>query len=194
MHCQRGNALVRSLWFNRRFDRYDDQMRNQALMDKVQRSRLCSAVMSRILVCVSASLLGAGISGCSSTTTRHGHLFQETDLQQITPGMSQEQVRLTLGTPTTTATAGNSNAFYYMSSTKKQTAFMVPSETDRQVVAVYFNQVGAVDRVANYGMKDGKVFDTIKRTTASANQNDDGILKQMFRNLGQRGSIFSSDG
>jgi outer membrane protein assembly factor BamE (lipoprotein component of BamABCDE complex) len=132
-----------------------------------------------------------GVAGCASTVTRHGHLFQENDLQQIQPGMSQEQVRLALGTPTTTATAGNSNAFYYMSSTKKQASFMESTETDRQVVAVYFNQVGTVDRVANYGLKDGKVFDTISRQTASANQNDDGILKQLFRNLGQKGSIFS---
>ena len=134
--------------------------------------------------------LGLGIAGCSSTVTRHGHLFQENDLQQVQPGMSQEQVKLALGTPTTTATAGNANAFYYMSSTKKQSSFMSPTETDRQVVAVYFNKVGTVDRVANYGMKDGKVFDTISRTTPSANQNDDGILKSLFRNLGQRGSIF----
>ena len=134
--------------------------------------------------------LGLGIAGCSSTVTRHGHLFQENDLQQVQPGMSQEQVKLALGTPTTTATAGNANAFYYMSSTKKQSSFMSPTETDRQVVAVYFNKVGTVDRVANYGMKDGKVFDTISRTTPSANQNDDGVLKSLFRNLGQRGSIF----
>ena len=143
----------------------------------------------RVLLAVTVGL-SLGIAGCSSTVTKHGHLFQENDLQQVQPGMSQEQVKLTLGTPTTTATAGNANAYYYMSSTKKQTSFMSPTETDRQVVAVYFNKVGTVDRVANYGMKDGKVFDTISRTTPSANQNDDGVLKSLFRNLGQRGSIF----
>jgi outer membrane protein assembly factor BamE (lipoprotein component of BamABCDE complex) len=138
--------------------------------------------------------LGLGIAGCSSTITKHGHLFKENDLQQVQPGMSQEQVKLTLGTPTQTATAGNANAYYYMSSTTKQTSFMSPTETDRQVVAVYFNKVGTVERVANYGMKDGKVFDTISRTTPSANQNDDGVIKSLFRNLGQRGSIFGGDG
>jgi outer membrane protein assembly factor BamE (lipoprotein component of BamABCDE complex) len=138
-----------------------------------------------------AFALGLGLAGCSSTVTRHGHLFQETDLQQIQPGMSAEQVKLSLGTPTTTSTVGAGNAFYYMSSTKKETAFLSPTETDRQVVAVYFNKVGSVERVANYGMKDGKVFDTISRTTPSANTNDDGILKSLFRNLGQKGSIFS---
>lgn len=128
--------------------------------------------------------------GCGSTVTKHGHHFQATDVQQVQSGMSQEQVRMSLGSPTTTATVGAGSAFYYISSTQKQTAFMSPKETDRQVVAVYFNRVGSVDRVANYGMKDGKVFDYISRTTPSANTNDDGILKQLFRNLGQR-SIFS---
>lgn len=135
--------------------------------------------------------LGVVAAGCSATVTKHGHLFQENDLQQIQPGMSQEQVKLSLGTPTTTSTVGNGQAFYYMSSTEKQSSFFAPSETDRQVVAVYFNRVGTVERVANYGLKDGKVFDTISRTTPSANQNEDGILKQLFRNLGQKGSIFN---
>lgn len=148
----------------------------------------------RAVTLVAALTAGMLAAGCAATTTKHGHLFQETDLQQIQAGMSQEQVKLSLGTPTTTATAGNSNAFYYMSSTMKQNVLSAPTETDRQVVAVYFNQVGSVERVANYGIKDGKVFDTISRKTPSANQNDEGILKQMFRNLGQRGSIFGGDG
>lgn len=139
-----------------------------------------------------AAMIGCGLAfgGCASTVTKHGHLFQETDLQQIQPGMSAEQVKLSLGTPTTTSTAGNGQAFYYMSSTMKETSLTAPKETDRQVVAVYFGRAGTVERVANYGMKDGKVFDTISRTTPSANTNDDGVLKSLFRNLGQKGSIF----
>ena len=68
----------------------------------------------------------------------------------------------------------------------QQQAFFKPSEVDRQVVAIYFAQNGTVDRVANYGMKDGKVFDFISRSTPSANTNDQSIVQQLFRNLGQR--------
>lgn len=140
------------------------------------------------------SLTAIWLSGCASTTTRHGQLFQDNDLQQISPGMSQEQVKNTLGTPNTTATAGTGKAFYYISSTMVQNSFMLPSETDRKVVAIYFTQAGSVERVANYGIKDGKVFDAISRTTPSANTNDDGVIKSLFRNLGQKSTIFSSDG
>jgi outer membrane protein assembly factor BamE (lipoprotein component of BamABCDE complex) len=135
-------------------------------------------------------LLGGLVAGCSSTITKHGHQFHETDLQQIQPGMSQEQVRMTLGTPTTTSSVGTGDAFYYISNTTSQTAFMAPTEVDRRVVAIYFSRSGAVERVAEYGIKDGKVFDFISRTTPSANTRDEGILKQLFRNLGRRGSIF----
>jgi outer membrane protein assembly factor BamE (lipoprotein component of BamABCDE complex) len=134
------------------------------------------------VVCL-ASLVAAG---CAEQVLKHGHHLQESDLQQVQPGMSAEQVRLALGTPTTTSTAGNANAFYYISSTMKQQAFFDPKETDRQVIAVYFNQAGMVERVANYGLKDGKVFDFISRTTPAPGGRDEGLLKQLFRNLGQR--------
>ena len=125
-------------------------------------------------------------TGCAETITKHGHQFRETDLQQITPGMSQDQVKLTLGTPTTTSAVATGNTFYYISSTEAEKSFLSPRETDRQVVAVYFNQGGSVDRVANYGLKDGKVFDFISAKTPAPGSKDEGLLKSLFRNLGSR--------
>lgn len=127
-------------------------------------------------------------AGCSEQVLKHGQHFSQGDLQQIQPGMSREQVKLTLGTPstTTTASASGGDIYYYISSIATQAAFFKPTEVDRQVVAVYFNPLGSVERVANYGMKDGKVFDFISRTTPAPGGNEDGILKQLFRNLGQK--------
>jgi outer membrane protein assembly factor BamE (lipoprotein component of BamABCDE complex) len=99
--------------------------------------------------------------------------------------MSQDQVRSTLGTPTTTATVGAGQAYYYISSTSGQTSFFKPVEKDRKVVAVYFNPLGSVDRVAQYGLKDGKVFDYAKQQTPSPAK-DEGLLKALFRNLGSK--------
>jgi outer membrane protein assembly factor BamE (lipoprotein component of BamABCDE complex) len=137
----------------------------------------------RLLAAIAGAL---ALGACDSTIIKHGAQFHEGDLQQIQPGMSQEQVRMNLGTPSTTAVVGNNQAYYYISSTTKQTSFMLPSEQDRQVVAVYFSPGGTVDRVANYGMKDGKVFDYVSRTTPAPGGSEDGLLKQLFRNLGTR--------
>jgi outer membrane protein assembly factor BamE (lipoprotein component of BamABCDE complex) len=125
------------------------------------------------------------LAACGETITKHGHHFQENDLSQVTTGMSQEQVKSTLGTPTTTATVGSGTAYYYISSTTGQTSFFKPVEKDRKVVAVYFNPLGSVDRVAHYGLKDGKVFDYVKQQTPSPAR-DEGLLKQLFRNLGTK--------
>ena len=138
------------------------------------------------VVLAMALLLPLGIAACSTTITKHGSQLNEEDVGQIAQGMTQDQVRQVLGSPATVAAAGRGNAYYYISSTMQQTAFMKPSETDRQVVAVYFAQNSTVERIANYGMKDGKVFDFISRTTPSVNSNDQSIVQQLFRNLGQR--------
>ena len=138
------------------------------------------------LALASATLLGA----CSQDVIKHGHQFRDTDLQAIQPGMSQEQVKTSLGSPATTAVVGNGNAYYYISSTMSQNSLLKETEKDRQVVAVYFNDGGMVDNVANYGMKDGKVFDYISRKTPAPGAKDEGILKQMFRGLGKKTNIF----
>ena len=126
------------------------------------------------------------VSACSEQITKHGHLFRENDIAQVQPGMGQEQVRLVLGTPTTTTTIGNGSVYYYIASTEKKTAFFKGDEVDRQVLAVYFTPNQTVDRVANYGLKDGKVFDFVSRTTPAPGGKEDGLIKQLFRNLGTK--------
>lgn len=126
------------------------------------------------------------VGACSEQITKHGQLFHENDIAQVQPGMGQEQVRSALGTPTTTTTTGTGNVYYYISSTETQSAFFTPKEVDRQVLAVYFTPVGTVERVANYGLKDGKVFDFVSRSTPAPGGNEEGLFKQIFRNLGQK--------
>ncbi|HML44913.1 MULTISPECIES: outer membrane protein assembly factor BamE [Hyphomicrobium] len=131
-------------------------------------------------------LMTLSLAACSEQITKHGHLFRETDIAQVQPGMGQEQVRMILGTPTTTTTSGNGSVYYYISSTEKKTAFLKGDEVDRQVLAVYFTPAATVDRVANYGLKDGKVFDFVSRTTPAPGGKEDGLIKQLFRNLGTK--------
>ena len=136
-------------------------------------------------VAAGAALLALALTACSETVTVRGHQFQESDLQRVTKGMGQDQVRAALGSPTTTAAVGTGSAYYYISSTEGQAAFFKPTEKDRKVLAVYFTQMGSVDKVAQYGLKDGKVFDYVKNETPNAAR-DEGILKALFRNLGTK--------
>jgi len=137
----------------------------------------------RRCVLVLATLTALALTACSETVIKHGHQFSDQELQQVAPGTSEAQVRAALGTPTSTATVGGGTAYYYISSTQSQQAFFKPTEKDRRVVAVYFGPLGSVDRVAHYGLKDGKVFDYVKRETPS-HAHDESLIKQLFRNLG----------
>lgn len=130
----------------------------------------------------SAIVLTAALAGCTPTVTKHGHLLSQADLQQVQPGASKEQVTTALGTPDTTSTV-DGGAYYYISTTREQKAFLKPSITERRVVAVYFDQFGTVQNVANYGLKDGKVFDFISRETPTHSK-DINVLQKLFRGIG----------
>ncbi len=150
-------------------------------------------VARALLLTAFVALMLPILAGCGQSLTKiskHGHQFRATDAQLIQPGMSKQDVQLSLGTPTTKSRYKNGEAFYYISSTTSQMAFLSPKEIDRRVFAVYFNELDSVDRVANYGLKDGRVFDYISRSTPAAGGSEEGFFGQVFKNLGKRGSVF----
>lgn len=114
--------------------------------------------------------LGLALSGCGFTENfQRGYVLQEGALEQIPMGATQEQVLIVLGTPSTVATVSG-EVFYYISQRTQRTAFLPQKETDRRVVAVYFDKGRRVQRLANYGMQDGKIFDFVSRTTPTTGQ------------------------
>jgi outer membrane protein assembly factor BamE (lipoprotein component of BamABCDE complex) len=118
---------------------------------------------------LAALALGAALAlaGCGrfTETFQRGYVLQEGALEQIPIGATQEQVLIVMGTPSTVATVSG-EAFYYISQkAQKEAAFMPQQVVDQRVIAVYFDKNRRVIRLANYGMKDGKVFDFISQTT-----------------------------
>jgi outer membrane protein assembly factor BamE (lipoprotein component of BamABCDE complex) len=136
------------------------------------------------LVLAAATLAGcesSGVTGFSQTISR-GYVFDEAALAAVRPGADVQAVLQTLGTPSTVSTVGN-QTFYYISQTATRTfAFQNPTVTDQRVVAIYFNRQFKVERVANYGIQDGRVFDFISRTTPAAGQ-EASFVANLFRGL-----------
>ncbi len=126
--------------------------------------------------------LGLMLGGCLITQTyQRGYILQEGALEQVPLGATQEQVLIVLGTPSTVATISG-EVFYYISQRTEQTSFIPQQEVDRRIIAVYFDKNRKVERLANYGMKDGKVFDYVSRTTISGGQEQHilGYFGKMF--------------
>jgi outer membrane protein assembly factor BamE (lipoprotein component of BamABCDE complex) len=115
-----------------------------------------------------ALVLALPLGGCFSETYQKGYIIPEGALEQIPIGASQEQVLIVLGTPSTVATV-RGEVFYYISQrAERKVAFMPQEMVDQRVVAVYFDKNRRVERLANYGMKDGQIFDFISRTTPTS--------------------------
>ena len=115
--------------------------------------------------CAAIVAFGLMLAGCFSETFQRGYVLPDGALEQLPLGASQEQVLIVLGTPSTVATISG-EAFYYISQkAERPISFMPTKITDQRVIAVYFDQNRRVQRLAAYGLKDGKVFDFISRTT-----------------------------
>jgi len=143
------------------------------------RDVLTSAVRPALAAALAFSL--AGCIGYDGDMV-HGYQPDPRSLQQIRVGSSAEQVLVLLGTPSTTSTVGGDAWYYISQQTTRMVAFMDQKIVDRHIYAVYFDKSKKVMRIANYGIEDGKVIDTVSRTTPTGGA-ESTFLRGMFSNL-----------
>jgi outer membrane protein assembly factor BamE (lipoprotein component of BamABCDE complex) len=115
---------------------------------------------------IAVALSTTVLAGCQTgEVLNQGYVIDQETLALAPVGSSREQVLLSLGSPSTTATFDN-EVFYYISQKRtRPVAFMNPRIVEQNILAVYFNDEGTVDRLANYTLQDGIPFDMISRTT-----------------------------
>ena len=112
-----------------------------------------------------------------------GYQIDEQSLAKVQVGKTDKREALSLmGTPSTTSTVGGDAWYYIGQKEHRALAFMPAQTTDQHVLALYFDKGGRVSRVANYGMKEGKVFDFVSRTTPTGGQ-EPSFLKNIMNNL-----------
>ena len=122
-----------------------------------------SLVLRLTLATLAAGTLG-GCLGYDGVITR-GAVIDQKRVTQVKPGMEAPQVLSILGTPSTTSTVGG-DAWYYVSQrVDRSLAFMPGAVTDQRVLAVYFDKSKKVQRLADYGLEDGKPINFLSRTT-----------------------------
>jgi outer membrane protein assembly factor BamE (lipoprotein component of BamABCDE complex) len=130
-------------------------------------------------------LVCAVLGGCGEQFQK-GYILPPGALEQIPIGASQDQVLIVMGTPSTVATL-NGEVFYYISPrSERPIAFMSDRIVDQRVIAIYFDKNRQVRRLANYGLKDGMIFDFISRTTPTSGQ-EINYVAPLFKalNIGQ---------
>ena len=149
---------------------------NSGMTNTIQTpSRACSprgllARWSGMRAAAAIALLCVALGGCTGEQFQKGYILPPGALEQIPIGASQDQVLIVMGTPSTVATL-NGEVFYYISQrSERPVAFMNQKVVDQRVIAIYFDKNRQVQRLANYGLQDGKIFDFISRTTPTSGQ------------------------
>lgn len=127
-------------------------------------------------------LAGCTTSGGLGNTRHAGYIASDAALQQVPVGSSKDQVLIALGTPSTTAEFGG-DVFYYISQTRQQAVlFVQPRIVDQRVLAIYFDRNDRVERIADYGLQDGQVFDFVTQTTPTGGE-DLSFVQQILRSV-----------
>ncbi|TCR92931.1 Beta-barrel assembly machine subunit BamE [Rhizobium sp. BK376] len=144
---------------------------------KSDRTFISNAAIALVIATVS-------LSSCqTSEVINGGYIFDQQSLNLVPVGSSREQVLLSLGTPSTTATFDN-EVFYYISQKRvRRAAFMKQQVVDQHILAIYFDKDGNVSQRADYSLKDGKVFDNIKSVTPTGGK-DLTFLQQILQGSG----------
>src|SRR5690349_3553092 len=154
-------------------------------LSRVAELRAKSVRCGKNSLCMAVALIGAlALAACGMTETlQRGYVIPEGALEQIPIGATQEQVLIILGTPSTVATVSG-DAFYYISQKAQRSAAFMPHEVvDQRVIGVYFDKDRRVIRLANYGIKDGKIFDFYSQTTPTGEQ-ELSYIRNIFKNVG----------
>jgi outer membrane protein assembly factor BamE (lipoprotein component of BamABCDE complex) len=125
------------------------------------------AASALVLLALAGTAAGCGRFG---ETYQRGYVLPDGAMEQIPIGATQEQVLIVLGTPSTVATVSGEVFYYISQKSERSVAFMPRDVTDQRIIAVYFDKNRKVTRLANYGIKDGKVFDFVSRTTTTGGQ------------------------
>lgn len=138
--------------------------------------RLAKGAMMLVGVCA--------LSACVAQVRNHGYLPSDDELAQIVVGRdTKDTVRDVVGTPQAQGLLAASG-WYYVRSEFRHVGAFEPKETDRQVLAISFNDSGVVTNVERFGLENGRVIALSRRVTTASVQGTT-FLSQLFGNLGR---------
>lgn len=152
----------------------------ERIMTKPNDTRLTARTLMVALVGFSTLVLG----GCAKDINVRGNLPPEQALSQLEPGQQTRQdVQLILGTPSTISSFGD-ETWYYISALTSQYAFYSVEETERDVIALSFDERGILQEVKNYGLEDGEDIQVVERETPTMGR-EFSLIEQLIGNLGR---------
>ncbi len=134
-----------------------------------------------IIIC---AVFSVSLGSCARIIDNRGYVFEEEKLSLLKTGINtQDDIRALLGSPTIESVVAGTVFFYIYSRFETYTVF-APQETERRVLAIYFDDEGILSDYAYYGKEDGHIIAYIERETETRGK-ELTVLQQIFGNIGR---------
>ena len=124
------------------------------------------------------------LTGCSHEYFNHteGNMPSKEDILAIKKGMTSDEVRVLLGSPSAISSLDH-RTWIYMNSTMKRMAFYEPEELDRKIVAIEFDFDSKVAKLIELTKENGKEI-TISKDETPVMGNDQTFMEKYFGGVG----------
>jgi len=145
--------------------------------------------MFRPFTCAILSGSVIALAGCNPVLRTHGYIPTDIAKPQAVQVEvdSKASVLSTLGNPSIEGTFNEdmgTDTWYYINSVRERQAYLKPKVNERTVTAITFDEGGAVAKVAEYGIEDGRYVDYKNRETPTRGR-ELSVLEQVFGTIGR---------
>jgi outer membrane protein assembly factor BamE (lipoprotein component of BamABCDE complex) len=142
-------------------------------------------VFAKLALIVSA----IAVTGCNPILRTHGYVpTADAKPQEVEPGSDTKSTVLArLGNPSVKGTFDEdvaTDTWYYMNSVRQSFAYLRPLIEERSITAISFNEDGQVEKVAEYGIEDGRYVNFVDRKTPTRGR-ELSVLEQIFGSVGR---------
>ncbi|GAB4291961.1 MAG: outer membrane protein assembly factor BamE [Roseovarius sp.] len=140
--------------------------------------------LSGMLALLGLAVALALTAACTAQYENHGYVPPPEDLAKLTVGVdTRATVDEVIGAPSASGLLSE-GTYYYVRSRVRTYGPRRPQVVDRKVVAISFNPDDTIKNIETFGLQDGMVVPISRRVTDSSVV-DNGLLRQIFRNIGQ---------
>ncbi|WP_409433904.1 outer membrane protein assembly factor BamE [Litorimonas sp. RW-G-Af-16] len=129
------------------------------------------------------------MAGCNPVLRTHGYVpTDEAKPQEVNPETDTKATVLArLGNPSVKSTFDedlDEDVWFYMRSVRQRYAYLRPKIEERSITAITFNEDGQVQKVAEYGIEDGRYVNYVDRKTPTRGR-ELSVLEQVFGTIGR---------
>jgi outer membrane protein assembly factor BamE (lipoprotein component of BamABCDE complex) len=138
---------------------------------------------------LAAVMISFGLAACSAQLEVRGFVADPEKVAALkVDDDNRASVTEALGTPTAKSTFDD-EIWYYISERAERVAFLTPTITDRQILALVFDaDTSKLKDIGRYTIADGRVVEMVPRATPAKGR-ELSILQQLFGNIGRFGAI-----